>query len=146
LFNSSKITIAGEEFFLVIVNDINDLKEADNALQRDRTILQELMDNTSALIYAIDMQRRIIVANKAFGDLLDRKPSEIIGKKRRQFLLQEIARHLLPMTVKSSSSVIPWNVKSVVHSMRKKQFSLPPKLLYRTRPAMLGAIRLFPQI
>lgn len=91
LFNSSKITIRGEDFFLTMVTDITELKEADDALQRGRTLLQSLIDNTPALIYAIDTKGRIIIANKAFGDLLGRKPSEIIGKRRREFLPPDIA-------------------------------------------------------
>ncbi|MEN6621382.1 MAG: PAS domain S-box protein, partial [Smithella sp.] len=67
LFNSSKITIGGEDFFLTMVTDITELKEADEALQRGRTLLQSLIDNTPALIYAIDTKGKIIIANKAFG-------------------------------------------------------------------------------
>ncbi|MEN6621778.1 MAG: PAS domain-containing protein, partial [Smithella sp.] len=66
-------------------------KEADEALQRGRTLLQSLIDNTPALIYAIDTKGKIIIANKAFGDLLGRKPSEIMGRRRHEFLPGDIA-------------------------------------------------------
>ncbi|MEN6616053.1 MAG: PAS domain S-box protein, partial [Syntrophorhabdus sp.] len=60
-------TYPSDNSLSIYSRDITARKEADEALQRGRTLLQSLIDNTPALIYAIDTKGKIIIANKAFG-------------------------------------------------------------------------------
>jgi PAS domain S-box-containing protein len=62
-----------------------------DALESSRQLLRHIIDNTPALVYVFDMEERFLVANKALGDLLSRLPEELIGKKRHEFMVKNIA-------------------------------------------------------
>ena len=62
-----------------------------DALESSRRLLRHIIDHTPALVYVFDMEERLLVANKALGDLLSRLPEELIGKKRHEFMAKNIA-------------------------------------------------------
>ncbi|OIO05042.1 MAG: hypothetical protein AUJ51_00555 [Elusimicrobia bacterium CG1_02_56_21] len=59
-----------------------------------RGLLQAFIDNTPALVYMLDVEKRFVLANKALGLLLGRPEGELIGKTRAEILPAEVAaRH-----------------------------------------------------
>ncbi|MCX7045015.1 MAG: PAS domain S-box protein [Candidatus Sumerlaeota bacterium] len=67
------------------------LRESEERLRASKDLLQAIVDNTPALVYVFDREEHLLVANKAIGELVGRSPSELLGKRRHEFLPLEIA-------------------------------------------------------
>ncbi|MDD5491480.1 MAG: PAS domain S-box protein [bacterium] len=63
----------------------------EEALFSGRNLLQNIIDNTTSLIYVLDLEERFIVANKPLAGLLNSSPKRMIGKKRQDFLPKDTA-------------------------------------------------------
>ncbi|HEY1406686.1 MAG TPA: PAS domain S-box protein, partial [Spirochaetota bacterium] len=66
--------------------DITEQKRTEEELRTNRKLLQNIIDNASALIYVFDLEERLIIANKALADLFHASPEQLIGKKRKEFM------------------------------------------------------------
>ena len=91
LFSSNPMELEGEAYHITTMIDITDRKLAENALQSSKDLLQSIVDNTPALVYVFDRNKHVLIANKALGDLIGLPVSEIIGKRRNEFMPREIA-------------------------------------------------------
>jgi len=76
----------GEILTLSVNTDVSALKEADEALGAERTMLQVLIDNLPDLIFIKDRQSRYVTANAAHLALLGaNRVDDIIGKRDHDF-------------------------------------------------------------
>jgi PAS domain S-box-containing protein len=77
--------IAGVSF------DITERKQADEALAVAHNQLQSIIDNTTAIIYAFDLEGRFVMANTVVAELLNSTPEKMIGKRRHEFMPKDDA-------------------------------------------------------
>lgn len=63
-----------------IVRDITARKQVEAAFHKSQRLIQDLIDNSSAVIYAKDLAGRYILSNRGFEELYQLKKSEVIGK------------------------------------------------------------------
>jgi PAS domain S-box-containing protein len=80
-----------KEYFVAVFEVITERKNAERNLKESRKQLFDIIDNTPALIYATDIDGKIILANQALISLFNTTREEIIGKTRMEFLPPEIA-------------------------------------------------------
>ncbi len=66
--------------------DVTARKQAEAAAAAANRQMQDLIDNTTALVYACDLEERFIVANNALAVLLKTTPAQLIGKRRHEFM------------------------------------------------------------
>lgn len=59
--------------------------------ERKNKLLQDMMDNSSSLIFMTDLEGRLIGVNRKLAQLYNSTPEAIIGQKRQAFMPQEIA-------------------------------------------------------
>jgi rsbT co-antagonist protein RsbR len=74
-----------------IVRDIAARKQAEAALRKSERLIQNLIDNSSAVIYAKDLLGRYILLNRGFEELYQLKRSAVIGKTDYDLYSKEIA-------------------------------------------------------
>jgi len=74
-----------------VVTDITERKRAEEALAASRNQLQNIIDNTPAVVYAFDLEERFVMANASIAELLKSTPDQMIGKKRCDFMPREDA-------------------------------------------------------
>jgi len=75
-----------------ISRDITQLKQVEDKLSRERSLLRTLIDNLPDLIYAKDLDSRFILGNIAVANLMGLKtPNELINKTDFDFYPKEIA-------------------------------------------------------
>ena len=74
--------------------DVTARKEAEEVLAAAHRQFQAILDNTSALIYAFDLEARFILANAAVATLLKSTPAQLVGKRRHKFMPRAIADRL----------------------------------------------------
>jgi PAS domain S-box-containing protein len=86
---------SGRPLRMIGVNmDITERKEAEEALAAAHRHVQSIINNTTSLIYAFDLEERFVMANTAVAKLLSSTPEQMIGKKRREFMSEADAdRH-----------------------------------------------------
>ncbi|MBI5919400.1 MAG: CHASE domain-containing protein [Nitrosomonadales bacterium] len=73
--------------------DITDLKVAKTALERERSLLRNLIDSIPALIFIKDETGRYIGCNRAFREFLGRTETEIVGHTYFDLFPRERAEH-----------------------------------------------------
>lgn len=76
----------GERFFLAVANDITERRKAAAELEGQRRLFQDVLDNSSSFIYALDREGRFIIANKALAAAHGTEPAALIGKTREGFM------------------------------------------------------------
>lgn len=77
--------------FAVVFLDITERKQAEEALAAAHRQTQSIIDNTPAIIYALDLEERFVMANTTLAELLNSTPEEMIGKRRHEFMPKEDA-------------------------------------------------------
>jgi len=70
----------------VYFRDITERKQAQEAVQRNRELLQAIIDNTPALIYVKDLEGRHTVANQALCEAVASEMQDILGKRSCDFV------------------------------------------------------------
>jgi PAS domain S-box-containing protein len=73
------------------VQDITERKQAEEELYKNQELLRGIIDNTPALIYVLDLEERITVANRALAYLFGKTSEELIGRTRRGLMPEETA-------------------------------------------------------
>jgi PAS domain S-box-containing protein len=71
--------------------DIGARKRAEEARAAAHHQLQSVIDNTTATVYALDLEARFVLANAAVADVLNTTPEHLIGKRRHEFMPKEDA-------------------------------------------------------
>jgi PAS domain S-box-containing protein len=76
---------------IAVGSDITQRKRIDEALAAKHNQLQDIIDNTPAIVYAFDLEERFVMANTALAKLLNSTPEQMIGKRRQEFMPKEDA-------------------------------------------------------
>jgi len=66
--------------------DITERRQTEEALVIAHSQAQSIIDNTTAIIYAFDLEERFLIANTAVAELLNSTPEQMIGKRRHEFM------------------------------------------------------------
>jgi len=75
------------------IRDVTERKRSEEALESERTLLRNLIDNVPDRIYAKDSEGRFIICNVALARRMGMdSPTEIVGKSDFDFLPREIAQ------------------------------------------------------
>jgi PAS domain S-box-containing protein len=65
--------------FILTAVDVTDQRQAESDHRQARQQLQQIIDNTPALVYVTDRDHRFVVANRAVTELFSLEPERIIG-------------------------------------------------------------------
>ena len=76
---------------IVAGREITERKQAEEALAAAHRQTQSIIDNTTNLVYAFDLEERFLMANAAVARLLNSTPEQMIGKRRHEFMPKEDA-------------------------------------------------------
>ena len=76
---------------LGIVMDITERKRAEEAVAAAQRQVQSIIDNTTAIVYAFDLEEHFLLANTAVAELLNSTPEQMIGKRRHDFMPRDDA-------------------------------------------------------
>ena len=74
-----------------VVRDITERKRIEDELAAAQRQVQSIIDNTTAIIYAFDLEERFLLANTAVAELLNSTPEQMIGKRRHEFMPKDDA-------------------------------------------------------
>jgi PAS domain S-box-containing protein len=73
------------------LRDITGRKQAEEAVAAAQRQVQSIIENTPAIVYALDLGERFIMANSALAQVLNTTPEQMIGKRRNEFMPKEDA-------------------------------------------------------
>ena len=77
--------------FMGVNFDITGRKKAEEAVAAAQRQIQSIIDNTTAIIYAFDLEGRFVMANAAVAELLNSMPEQMIGRRRHEFMPKDDA-------------------------------------------------------
>lgn len=80
------------DYFVLVIRDIRDRKQAEIRLSREHGLLQTLMDSIPDSIYFKDSENKFVMVNKAKAARSNVKPEEMIGKTDFDFLPEDQAK------------------------------------------------------
>jgi PAS domain S-box-containing protein len=90
--NPIKYRNGSADCIVIAIIDITWRKEAEKALHQNRTMLEAISDNTSALIFAKDINGRFTFINKAFENNFGITLKDVIGKTDFDFFDNDLAQ------------------------------------------------------
>ncbi len=73
------------------LRDITGRKRAEEAVAAAQRQVQGIIENTPAVVYALDLNERFIIANSALAKVLNTTPEQMIGKRRHDLMPKEDA-------------------------------------------------------
>ncbi|MCD6574844.1 PAS domain S-box protein, partial [Candidatus Aerophobetes bacterium] len=77
---------------IAVINDITEMKKAQQELERTRDYLNKLITYANSPIIVTDAEGKVVLFNQASEDLLGYKPQEIIGKNIKMLLPEDKMR------------------------------------------------------
>jgi len=78
--NSSSLTVAGKTYLMGIFRDITERKQAEEKIKQTAEEWSTTFNSITDFVAICDKDFRVVRVNKAFADLLKKKPDELIGK------------------------------------------------------------------
>jgi PAS domain S-box-containing protein len=115
LITVSVVMDAGDRplYLLSQIQDITARKEAEHALWESRERLQDIIDNTTAVIYLKDRDGRYLLVNDRFELLYDHRREEVVGKTDHDLFPPETADALRANDLKALATGIALEVEEV---------------------------------
>lgn len=101
------------------VQDISDLKQAEQALVESENRLQTVLNSTPFVVYLKDLDGRYLVVNKRYQEILGKTEDEMIGHEVREFYSNEIAEQLLKGDQEAIESREPFSFELIVPGSEK---------------------------
>lgn len=71
------------------------IQEREQQLSASRNLLQSVIDNTPAIIYAKDLDGRYLIANRSYAETLDTTPVAIVGKTIFDLFAADVAARVM---------------------------------------------------
>lgn len=78
-------------YFIAVVEDITEGKEAAEALRQSEARLQSILDNAAAVVYLKDPEGRYLLVNRRFEDTFNLTAAGILGKTDHDLFPKEVA-------------------------------------------------------
>jgi len=89
LFGGAMLESGAEGVAFVV--DITERKRAEAALRNSREQFQTILDNTTAVVYLMNIDHRFMMVNQQFERLFDLKKAEVEGKSMYDLFPKEVA-------------------------------------------------------
>ena len=87
--NVSRLTQAGEDVLLAVIEDVTEQVEAEEALRASEEQHRDLVEKVSDVIYAVDADGLITYLNPAVESLVGRPAEQLVGQPFAQFVHPE---------------------------------------------------------
>lgn len=100
--------------FTSILQDVTERRRAEQALQRNQSLLQKIIDNSPSVIAVMDPNHDHLLVNRSYADLIGKPQDWIVGRSVKEFWPPEIAATLMEHNRKILSSNRPLQVEEIL--------------------------------
>jgi diguanylate cyclase (GGDEF)-like protein/PAS domain S-box-containing protein len=114
LLSGKIMTLRGENCGIVIIKDISDRKQAQEALRQSEARLQAFLQNSPAVMFMKDLNGRYVLINKEFEENFNITPDQVIGKTDYDFLSTKIAEAFIQHDQRALAEGKAINIEEVV--------------------------------
>lgn len=80
------IVLQGREAIYCTWRDISERKRAEEALHSSQELLKAVIDSAGMVIYAFDIEGRLVLCNRQFEAAVGGRRDQMLGKRREEFL------------------------------------------------------------
>ena len=91
LLSAENIYIQDKKYRFTVVNDITELKHAENQISQQAGVISSLLDSIPDIIFFKDINGVYLGCNLPFAELVEKSRDEIVGKTDYDFFDKEIA-------------------------------------------------------
>jgi len=91
LVHLEAIRVDGSRRLVLRVRDLSHLEQAERALAETESRLQQILDNTTAVVFAKDIEGRYLFVNRRFRALFRKRGAEIVGRTDADIFDPEMA-------------------------------------------------------
>jgi two-component system sensor histidine kinase/response regulator len=87
----TRIEQQGRPLLHTVWRDITERKRSQEESARSRNLIQAVIDNSTALIYAKDLEGKYLLVNERWNDQLGLAKQQVVGRKDEDFFPKELA-------------------------------------------------------
>jgi len=112
--------------------DITAQRAAENALQENKKLLQEIVDNSGVMVFIQDLQQRFLLVNKTFATLAQRRKEDCLGLTPKALFGTEMAESAQVVEANLLASGEPQSVEDTFTVLGQQHSFLVNKVVLRT--------------
>jgi two-component system cell cycle sensor histidine kinase/response regulator CckA len=90
--SASRVRVKGRQYHTVVVRDISERKQAEEALRQSEEQFRSFVETTRDWVWAIDQQRRLTYSNPALTSILGYQPEEVLGHDLLEYMHEQDRR------------------------------------------------------
>ena len=91
LTNQVSVAVVDARLYETVQQELRERKQAEKRLADSQKLLQEITDNSTSLIYALDLQGRFMLINRSLESVFGVSRDTLIGKTREAIMSSEFA-------------------------------------------------------
>jgi PAS domain S-box-containing protein len=133
-------TSQGRRFFTVFIRDITGRKRAEEALRESERRLQDILDNTTAVVFVKDLELRYILVNREYERLHQVQRDQICGKTDFDIHPSDVAETLRTNDRNVIEAGTPIQFEEAVPTAEGERQYVVVKFLLRDRTAKPYAV------
>ncbi|MBR8535657.1 response regulator [Carboxylicivirga sediminis] len=127
-------------FVFTITSDERKRRHAENAIEDNRRLLDDIINNSKALIYVKDLEGRYSLVNQNWCDEVGLKEEDVIGKKAEILFAKEPVEQWREVDLQVINSGIPIHYEEEIELRTGKRYFLSNKFPIRNKRGEVQAI------
>lgn len=127
-------------FVYTITSDERKRRHAENAIEDNRRLLNDIINNSKALIYVKDLEGRYSLVNENWCEEVGLKEEEVIGKKGDSLFNKTLAEESREVDLQVINSGVPIQYEEEIELRAGKRYFLSNKFPIRNKRGEIQAI------
>ncbi|WP_439184245.1 response regulator [Carboxylicivirga taeanensis] len=127
-------------FIFTITSDERKRRQTETAIEDNRRLLEDIINNSKALIYVKDLEGRYSLVNQNWCDEVGLKEEEVIGKKAESLFHREPVEQWREVDLQVTNSGVPVHYEEEIELRTGKRYFLSNKFPIRNKRGEVQAI------
>lgn len=127
-------------FMYTITSDERKRRHAENAIEDNRRLLDDIINNSKALIYVKDIEGRYSLVNQNWCDEVGYKEEDVIGKTARDLFSKEPTDQWREVDLQVINSGVPVHYEEEIELRTGKRYFLSNKFPIRNKKGEIQAV------
>ncbi|TRX66474.1 response regulator [Carboxylicivirga sp. M1479] len=127
-------------FVFTITSDERKRRHAENAIEDNRRLLDDIINNSKALIHVTDVDGRYSLVNQIWCDEVGLKEEDVVGKKGEELFSKHLVDNSRELDLQVINSGVPIHYEEEIELRNGKRYFLSNKFPIRNKHGEVQAI------
>ncbi len=127
-------------FIFTITSDERKRRHAENAIEDNRRLLDDIINNSKALIYVKDLEGRYSLVNQNWCDEVGFKEEDVVGKKDEALFAKQPIEHWREVDLQVINSGVAVHYEEEIELRSDKRYFLSNKFPIRNKRGEIQAV------